>query len=444
MVTVYLTWSPWHYTGQNYGIAVMFLRRGGVALDATTKRWIYFSFLLSFALVFLHMHTDTVRANDLPIGYTGERGATFVPLGIPLPSAIRLGVPLTIGYVGALGMAAWRLLRLGSLRALAPALLLATSQLLWFSLPYSLHMLGAKPGFDPLDWKFRTHYFTWIAVAHFLQYLWVTAYYARRSGSRGGSTGFYAKALLAGAAPWTLPFLVVGPQALGPLSADAGLAFLVAASVNIHHFVLDGAIWKLKGRIAEVLIRSGSDVEENERRARFGLRHLGWAACAVALVVHVGRLGTEYVFTRSIDTGDLRTARRANDWLASMGFDRGSFRLALGRALVDADRPAEAHEQLARSMELVPTGIAQLTLGRSFQKQHLWERAANAYEAAIEEGLPPGDELGALGLAAGAWLEAKQPRRALELLRRSPSEDPRIVGLLERARRESASRATDP
>ena len=25
MFTLYFTWSPWHYTGQNYGLAVMFL-----------------------------------------------------------------------------------------------------------------------------------------------------------------------------------------------------------------------------------------------------------------------------------------------------------------------------------------------------------------------------------------------------------------------------------
>jgi hypothetical protein len=46
-VTLYLTWSPWHYTGQNYGLAVMFLRRGGVDLEPGLKRWIYASFLLS-------------------------------------------------------------------------------------------------------------------------------------------------------------------------------------------------------------------------------------------------------------------------------------------------------------------------------------------------------------------------------------------------------------
>ena len=439
MVTVYLTWSPWHYSGQNYGIAVMFLRRGGVALDPVTKRWLYASFWLSFLLVFVQMHTDTVRMNDVPIGYTSEKGAVFVPLGIPLRWAAAFALPLTVAYLAVLGVACFRLRQLAPWRSLFPALLLATSQLLWFSLPYAISMLGVSPGFDPLDWRFRTHYFTWVAVAHFLQYLWVTAYYARHSGSRGGHAGFYAKALLAGAAPWILPFLVVGPQALGPLSADTGLAFLVAAGVNIHHFVLDGAIWKLRGRIAEVLIRSGSDVETGARRGRFGLRYAVWAACAAALALYVGKLANEQIVRNGLAEGDLKAARAASERLASIGFDRGSYRLALGRALVNADRPAEAREQLVRSIELAPTGIAHLTLAKSFQAQRLWRRAAESYEAAIAEGLSPKDELGAFGLAGSAWLAAGEPDRALAVLERAESDDPRILGLMEQARRARAA-----
>ena len=33
LLTVYLTWSPYHYTAQNYGITVMFLRRRGVPVE---------------------------------------------------------------------------------------------------------------------------------------------------------------------------------------------------------------------------------------------------------------------------------------------------------------------------------------------------------------------------------------------------------------------------
>ena len=37
LVTLYFTWSPWHYTGQNYGLAVMFLRRRGLPLEGDRK-----------------------------------------------------------------------------------------------------------------------------------------------------------------------------------------------------------------------------------------------------------------------------------------------------------------------------------------------------------------------------------------------------------------------
>jgi hypothetical protein len=46
LFTVYLTWSPWHYTGQNYGIAVMFMRRRGID-PGSVKRWLYSCFILS-------------------------------------------------------------------------------------------------------------------------------------------------------------------------------------------------------------------------------------------------------------------------------------------------------------------------------------------------------------------------------------------------------------
>lgn len=29
--TLYICWSPWHYTGQNFGILMLFARRGAVA-----------------------------------------------------------------------------------------------------------------------------------------------------------------------------------------------------------------------------------------------------------------------------------------------------------------------------------------------------------------------------------------------------------------------------
>jgi hypothetical protein len=77
---------------------------------------------------------------------------------------------------------------------------------------------------------------SWIAP-RIPRYLWVTAYYARQSAAGAGSCNTPRRSLPA--PPWTLPFSrsVTGAQAALP---DAGLAMLVAATVSIHHFVLDG------------------------------------------------------------------------------------------------------------------------------------------------------------------------------------------------------------
>jgi tetratricopeptide (TPR) repeat protein len=434
LVTLYFTWSPWHYTGQNYGISVMFLRRGGVALDPATKRWLHLSFLLSYVFVFITMHTTAATMDDLPDGYTSEQGAGFAPLGIPTALALGLGTLAGVAYVTALAIAGGRLVRLGAGRALVPVLALALSQVLWFSLPSALRLAGVSLAIDPLDAASRTHYFTWIALAHALQYLWVTAYFARQSGAAASHRRFYAKAVLAGAAPWMLPFLLLGPAAFGPLAAAASLPLLVAAAVNVHHFILDGAIWKLRGRIAEVLIRSRPERSEAAAPARrFGLRHAVWAACALALAAHAAKLVDEENLRRSLARRDFASVRSAADRIALAGMDRASVRRAIGQELLREGRPREAREELERSVAIAPSAEAWVLLGRTHEADRAWARAAEAYERALALGLPRDGELATLARGARAWLEAGEPLRARALLDRAPAGDPRFRALAERA-----------
>jgi uncharacterized protein HemY len=78
-----------------------------------------------------------------------------------------------------------------------------------------------------------------------------------------------------------------------------------------------------------------------------------------------------------------------------------------------------------------------VVLGRSFERERLWAHAAEAYETALATGLPPEEAVQALGLAANAWLAARQPERALALLARAPPGDPRFRELSERVRQAS-------
>ena len=86
LVTAFYTWSPWHYTGQNYGISLMLLARRGVAVDPTTKQWLKASFVLSFLLspkasffcgsvVYADGGSDAaLRPDAWPAAYSGQPG----------------------------------------------------------------------------------------------------------------------------------------------------------------------------------------------------------------------------------------------------------------------------------------------------------------------------------------------------------------------------------
>src|SRR6202142_2723685 len=55
--TIYLTWSPWHYSGQNYGLFMMFARRAGADPQKPERRAPYGAFIVSYLILFLGFHT---------------------------------------------------------------------------------------------------------------------------------------------------------------------------------------------------------------------------------------------------------------------------------------------------------------------------------------------------------------------------------------------------
>ncbi|MEE3332499.1 MAG: hypothetical protein VX246_16655, partial [Myxococcota bacterium] len=118
MLTLYLTWSPWHYTGQNYGIAMMFARRRGLEVTPRAKRLLYASFVLSFLLTALVMH-GIIAANFTPFDYTGGE-VLFLPLGLP-NAFTGIAIPaVAVLYLGCLGAASALLLQSARARDLVP------------------------------------------------------------------------------------------------------------------------------------------------------------------------------------------------------------------------------------------------------------------------------------------------------------------------------------
>ena len=313
ILTVYLTWSPWHYSGQNYGLFLMLAGRRGVVVTPLAKRLLHLSFVFSYALTFLALHGVEKGANYAPVSY-GATVYSLLPLGIGGSWSGPLVAALGLAYVGTLVAAIALLLRAGSLAALAPSLGLAATQALWFSIPVLARYWGL--GADSVLLGVYSGYgFLWVAAVHAVQYLWVTTYYAKRAGTDSSPLRFLGKAALAGFAIWTVPGLILAPDLLGDLPYESGLAVLIASVVNIHHFVLDGVIWKLRdGRIARVLLRTQSEEFDPGERvvARRWPARLVWAAGVVCVAISlVSFWESEFGFARALARGDLERAERA-------------------------------------------------------------------------------------------------------------------------------------
>jgi len=441
LVTVFITWSPWHYTGQNYGIAVMLLRRRGVEVTPTDRRLLYWAFVLSYVFVFLVMHVSNGDGGIAPttFDYTATKVA-FLPLGIPpsvsgpLAAAALLGSVVLFGAFSVRNGASWR--------GVYPAGLLVVTQALWFMLPLAIKQFGVHTSVDSIDPDNRIYYQTWIAfLGHSTQYLWITSWYARRTPEWPGFTGYYARVLAAGAGATALPLLIFGPFAGGSLSLDAGLLSVCGSILNLHHFILDGAIWKLRGRIGQVLIRNQPpDLASSPTRFGLLLRPLVWTACACGIGIEALLVFGGTQATHAIQEHAPAAAKRNEDRLGWFGIDRSGTRREIGVLFLRAGLVVEGRKELLRSIDLDPSWNAYGLLAASYEVDHNWRKALEAYDAGLE--LKPQQAQFWAGSAVvleklGRLEEAyKRIRRASELTPNNPAIRKQLIriGALHRSR----------
>jgi len=401
ILTLYLTWSPWHYTAQNYGIAMMFLGRQGVRADPLTKRLLRASFTFCFLLTLLAIHAVGSDADYAPLAYEGT-AYHFVSLDFPGDLGTLLLAAVGVAYVVCLVSAGARLLRVASLRQLAPVGAIALTQALWFSAPVAARYLSILDGVAPLSLEHSAYAFLWVGIGHSVQYLWVTSYFASRRDGFPGHARHYGKALLAGAAIWVVPGVIFAPAVLGRVPYDAGLAVMVAAIVNIHHFILDGAVWKLRdGRVARILLRGSREDPRPEQDAAAagefptlraaGLARAGrlvrplvyLAGAASVLVFAFTTIETELGGRRATAQSDVERLELATERLGAIG--RASSRLWVNAAVLRAREgnleAALAHVERARA--LFPTDEVWRTLGYVTQQLERREEAVAAYRQAL-------------------------------------------------------------
>jgi len=440
--TIYLTWSPWHYSGQNYGLFMMFARRAGAEPDKITQRSLYGAFIASYLILFLGFHTGP------------SSDPLFVSLGIPAVISRWEQIALVLVFIVLSAVGLSRLARETGWKKLTPSLTLFSSQFLWFLLPSAISLIK---GLEIPQNRYSTGV---LAVMHSAQYLWITSYYARREAAREGNSAgeqlhnwrplAYFGALIIGG----IALFVPGPWlASRAFHHDFTASFLIfTALVNIHHFILDGAIWKLRdGRIAALLLNSRGRISDAaaETGVRFaaagrwlagstaGARALRVGAALVLLVWGTVDQARYYLALRGDDLRDLERAAALNSYdslvetrLGHRAMEEGQLpeaeaawkrairinpsdpapRQALLQFLIDQNRYDEAYDLTQASLKyapkdanlLVDRGLLALKRGHADEALADWDRAITADPDQINAHLYLATELDREGKAQAA------------------------------------------
>ena len=378
--TIYLTWSPWHYSGQNYGLFMMFARRAGANPDTSTRRALYSAFIISYLILFLGFHTGP--SND-PL---------FLSLGIPATVSRWEQIVLGAGFVALSVYGLSRLARDAGWRKLIPSLTLFSSQFLWFLLPAGISLIK---GLDIPQNRYSNGV---LAVMHSAQYLWITSYYARREANDGeGKPGqswrpvvYFGVLILGGIA-----LFVPGPWlASRAFHHDFTASFLIfTALVNIHHFILDGAIWKLRdGRIAALLLNSKERVASAVSDAggsfasawRWLTGNTTRARClqaSAALVLLVWGTMDQARYYLALHGDNLRDLQRAE---ALDSFD-SPLQMRLARKELEIGQPQQAEASLRQAMRANPADPAPpKALLKFLLEQKRFDEALTLTEASLK------------------------------------------------------------
>lgn len=220
---LYLTWSPFHYAAQSFGLAAMYGHRSGAKLLPDDSRLLWWTAMLPFFYAFLNSENAGLR-----------------------------------WFVSTVWIEAhpWFYQLLNSAKPAIACLALLVPVLLYFRT-----RSGGRPGLPMISfailisngiWWIAFQYvdaFGWATVAHSVQYLAIVLIFHVREKQPDGGTvgdvvretlGFYLKCLVLG----YLLFQVL-PYAYAAIGFPLASSILVvAATINIHHFIVDRVIWR--------------------------------------------------------------------------------------------------------------------------------------------------------------------------------------------------------
>ncbi len=226
-ILLFLIWSPYHYSGQTLGITMIYARRVGFDIGRWQRLALSAFVFSTFVVSLVH------RQRGEP---TASHGVTLP--SIPFPDWFE-PVVTVIMWAGAAGFLWFVIDWCRTRRQMLPPIVLlpAASQFVWF-----------MPGMQ------TAAFYEFVPLFHSLQYLYIA--WAMQVGLRlgrgeqerswrsiravtakWGLWNYFGGIVLFIGLPWLLFWVPL------PMVTIAGV---VVAAVNIHHFFVDGVIWKLR------------------------------------------------------------------------------------------------------------------------------------------------------------------------------------------------------
>ena len=224
LTSLYLTWSPFHYAAQAYGLAVMYCYRTGCLLSPTNKKLVWWASMLPFLYNF-------VSAQRVGLHWLDVFGWLSSPIVITFLVWFKLVMPAVA--FGAALILFWRIYRTEARpMPVISALMLVTNAVWWFVL-------------TPIN------AFVWATIFHGVQYLAIVIIFhvkdqlalpTNRHGTMYHVVWFYGASLLLGYGLFNCFPRAYTLAGFGPVES----VLLVVAAINIHHFIVDAYIWRLK------------------------------------------------------------------------------------------------------------------------------------------------------------------------------------------------------
>lgn len=227
-VKLYSVWSPYHFSGQTLGISLIYARRAGLKIEKP-QRTVLSAFIFgTYALLMARGETGTSGFNYFGVSYP----SLGLPQWVPDMAAKWLWVT---GTLIVLYVARWCY---QNRRILPPIVLLpAATQFAWFVVGPSIE-----------------NFSEFVPLFHSLQYLliaWSVQLKEKMDEENLRPSWGY---VLGESARWGLANIAGGallfyglPRFFAHFGYDLNLCTAVIFSaIQIHHFFVDGVIWKLK------------------------------------------------------------------------------------------------------------------------------------------------------------------------------------------------------